>query len=404
MYQQVMQRVLRRLGRTRFRDLQQQQRIARVRLESIQQNLATDPTNSALLQQESEARQQYISIISSSLDITRQQSKIDWIKFGDANTRFFHAKAKQRKLQLYLYSLKDDNNHSLQGFDAVSALLQDYYSRFLGTPSHGSQPDPQVVAMGPCLSLEQQQTLRNPFSDQEIRVALFSIPGIKSLGPDGFNSSFYKEGWSEHGPLVLAAIRQFFKHGHLPRYFGHTKLVLLPKNPSPENARDFRPISCCSVIYKTLTKLLASRLKVVLPTLIHANQGAFVPGRELLHNVLISQDLVRGYARKGLSPRCILKLDIHKAFDSVSWSFLGKLLQALCFPSVFVDWIMECILATSFTIHVNGGEGPLFAAKKGLKQGNPLSPLLFVLTMEYLSRQLTILMQDNQFGFHSGCR
>ncbi|KAJ8425385.1 hypothetical protein Cgig2_018474 [Carnegiea gigantea] len=378
-YQTSVQRDLQTLNRGKYKDLREQQRTTRAALEHFQQALANDPTNDSLLQQEREAQRHYISIISSTLDITRQQCKVDWIKYGDAGTQFFYAKAKQRKLQTYVYSLRDDDGLQHQGFDAVSRVLQDYYSSLLGNPTLGAPLDPTVIAMGPILSLEQQQPLCAPFAKRDIKDAFFSILGIKSLGPDGFNSTFYKAAWDSNGPLLCAAIHHFFSTSHLPSYYGHTKLVLLPKTASPSNAREFRPVSCRLVFYKSIAKLLALRLKRVLPVLIQANQSAFVPEREILLNILISQDIVRGYTRKGISPRCLLKLDLQKAFDSVRWSFIKQLLQSLHFPTIFVDWIMACLQATSFTIYIHGKKGSTLPAGKGLKQGDPLSPLFLSL-------------------------
>ena len=146
--------------------------------------------------------------------------------------------------------------------------------------------------MAPRLPLAHQQPLCSSVTASDIKHAVFSIPGIKSPSPDGFNSTFFKDAWDCHGPLTTVVVQQFFRTSFLPPSFGHTKLVLLPKQNPPTTAWDFRPISCCSVIYKTIAKVLASRLKLVLPVLVHPNQGAFVPDRDLLYNVLISQDIV----------------------------------------------------------------------------------------------------------------
>ena len=143
--------------------------------------------------------------------------------------------------------------------------------------------------------------------------------------------------------------------------------MMLPKINNPERAADFRPISCCNVIYKTITKLICSRLKEVLPTIISDGQGAFVKGRKLLFNVLLCQDLVRGYTRKVSPPYCLMKVDLHKAFDSVQWDFLSDWLNALKFPPPFTKRIMNCVASIHFTISINGKQRELFKGKRGLK-------------------------------------
>jgi len=112
-------------------------------------------------------------------------------------------------------------------------------------------------------------------------------------------------------------VQQFIRTGHMPLFISATKLIVLPKVAHLQSASDFRPISCCNVIYKVITKLLCLRLKSVLPNLINQSQGAFVNGREILFNVLICQDLARGYHRKHISPRSMMKVDLRKAFDSI---------------------------------------------------------------------------------------
>ena len=151
----------------------------------------------------------------------------------------------------------------------------------------------------------------------DIQEAMFSIPSSKSPGPDGFNSGFYKTTWRESSLLIVAAVTEFFKSGTMPRFLSTTKLVLLPKTSNPQSTTDFRPISCCNVVYKCISKLLNSRLKSILPSLISHNQSAFVKQRELLYNIIICQDIMRGYHRKHILPRCMMKIDLHKAFDSI---------------------------------------------------------------------------------------
>ena len=127
---------------------------------------------------------------------------------------------------------------------------------------------------------------------------IFSIPNFKSPGPDGYNSGFFKAYWDDIGGLVCSTIKECFSIGQIPSFYRQTKLILLPKVANPEKAQDFRPISCCNVLYKCITKLMCIRLKEVLAHLIDAGQGAFVKGRELLYNGMLCQDLTRGYSRK----------------------------------------------------------------------------------------------------------
>lgn len=142
--------------------------------------------------------------------------------------------------------------------------------------------------------------------------------------------------------------------------------------------RDYRPIACCNVLYKVVSKIIANRLKLLLPRIISDNQSAFVKGRLLMENVLLAKELVKEYHKDTISPRCVMKIDISKAFDSVQWPFVLKSLAALGFPVKFIHWIKLCISSPSFSVQVNGDLAGYFQSARGLRQGCSLSSYLFV--------------------------
>ncbi|XP_075088141.1 secreted RxLR effector protein 78-like [Nicotiana tabacum] len=119
--------------------------------------------------------------------------------------------------------------------------------------------------------------------------------------------------------------------------------------------------------------------------------------------MIIAHELVKGHNKKGVSPMCIIKVDIRKAYDSVEWLFLQMVLQEYGFPNKMVRWIMECVTNVNYFILINGGLTNRFQARKGLRQGDPMSPYLFVLVMEYLSRTLKTLKDIPNFNFHPRC-
>ena len=182
-----------------------------------------------------------------------------------------------------------------------------------------------------------------------------------------------------------------------------TSLTIIPKNNTPTSLNDYRPIACCTVLYKIISKILTARLSTILPRLINPAQAAFVAGRSIVDNVLLAHELLRNYHRKSKKKNCALKIDLRKAYDSIHWDFLEEMLLGLNFPSKFITWIMSCIRTCSFTLLINGSAGGFFDAKRGLRQGDPLSPLLFVLCMEYLSRAFAANLPTD-FQFHSGCK
>ncbi|XP_062112649.1 uncharacterized protein LOC133823816 [Humulus lupulus] len=196
----------------------------------------------------------------------------------------------------------------------------------------------------------------------------------------------------------------FFESTSIPLSLNSTLLTLIPKVDHPTNAFEFRPIACCNTLYKCISKMLCNRLNLVLPALISQNQGAFIKNRFLAHNILILQDLLKGYNRRNVSPRCIMKIDISKAYDSIDWNFLENLLNALCFPKRFIKWIMICLRGSSYALVLNGSIQGRFQGARGLKQGDPISPLLFVIVMDYLTRLLLKTSREREFKFHPLCK
>lgn len=190
--------------------------------------------------------------------------------------------------------------------------------------------------------------LARQVTSEEIKQVLFGMPNNKSPGPDGFTTEFFKTTWDITGNEFVDAIKAFFIKGFLPKGVNSTILALIPKKESSTEMKDFRPISCCNVLYKVISKILANRLKELLPRFIAQNQSAFVKERLLMENVLLATELVKDYHKASVTPRCALKIDISKAFDSVQWAFILNILKALNFPEKYVHWIKLCISTASF--------------------------------------------------------
>ena len=215
---------------------------------------------------------------------------------------------------------------------------------------------------------------------------------------------FFKAAWSIVGSDVINAVLSFFKSGSLLREINCTIIALVPKVPNPESMNDYRPISCCNTVYKCISKIIAARLKQCIPEIISPAQSAFVQGRSIADNILITQELMINYHRDKGPPMCALKVDIKKAFDTISWSYILGILSSMGTPSLLLKCIKACITTPSFSISVNGELAGFFASKRGLRQGDPLSPFLFIIAMEAFSRSLSLVARRQDFQFHPKCK
>ncbi|GKV16257.1 hypothetical protein SLEP1_g26925 [Rubroshorea leprosula] len=245
-------------------------------------------------------------------------------------------------------------------FDTVGTLLE---SVFVDKDDESSV---EVMFEYPWLPLPTSMVdfLQQPITNLEIKEVVFSSPRNKAPGPDGYTSEFYKAAWPVVGDLVTKAIQEFFSSGKILREMNSTIISLVPKVLNPVKMIEFRPIACCNILYKFITKILANKLKQTLPLFISKNQFAFVEGRQMVENVLLAQEVVKHYHKPQLSPRCALKKDLMKAFDSVSWDFIFQVLISLGFPAYFVNLLKICITTPMFSIVFNGNLCGYFSGKK----------------------------------------
>nr|GFB91334.1 putative RNA-directed DNA polymerase, eukaryota, reverse transcriptase zinc-binding domain protein [Tanacetum cinerariifolium] len=241
-------------------------------------------------------------------------------------------------------------------------------------------------------------------SDQEVKEAMFSMGNDKSSGPDGFTAAFFKGAWDIVANDVTNVVREFFINGKLLKELSHTIIALVPKVVSTSCVNDFRPISCCNVLFKCISKIITNRIKESLKVLVSANQSAFVPGRNISDNILLTQELMHNYHLDRGPPRCAFKVNIQKAYDTVDWTFLHEVLLGFGFHVCLVGWIMECVTTTSFSININGSLHGYFKGKKGLRQGDPPFLYLFTLVMEVLTLMLQKRVQaSDSFSYHRYC-
>ncbi|KAK4383872.1 hypothetical protein Sango_3111800 [Sesamum angolense] len=250
------------------------------------------------------------------LVMLRQRAKLQWLKGGDQCSKVFFRQVATRRA----------NKQGLLGGNRTERAIDLQYLHPWARHT---------------LTNEEARAIIRPVTIDEVKTAIFDIEEDKAPGPDGFSSGFFKAAW----PVVGR-----------------------------------RPISCCNVIYKVITKILVSRIREILDLLISPSQNAFVPGRLISDNVLLAQELFSSYNQCRLPPRCALKVDLRKAFDTVEWDFFIATLRMFGFPAVFIRWIEECVTSAHYSVVVNGGVHGYFAG----------------------ARQL--IEQDGEFRYHWRCQ
>ncbi|GJV91486.1 RNA-directed DNA polymerase, eukaryota [Tanacetum coccineum] len=275
-----------------------------------------------------------------------QKSKVRWAIEGDENSSFFHGIINKKRSQL-----------------AIRGVLID------GT----WQTDPQ----------DQVVDLEREVSRDEIRLPFWNCGDNKSPGPDGYTFEFFKKYWGIVGNDFCEAVEHFFVNGAFSKGCNSSFIALIPKVMDAKLVSDFRPISLIGCIYKVVTKILASRLAMVISNIVSNTQSAFVSERQILDGPFIINELLHWCKRKN-KRMMFFKVDFAKAYDSVRWDYLIDVLEAFGFGMRWCQWIRGLCCFAKASVLVNGSPSREFQFQCGLKQGDPLAPLLFILVMESL--------------------
>jgi hypothetical protein len=238
--------------------------------------------------------------------------------------------------------------------------------------------------------------LLKEFTVEEIDRALAQMQLLKASGPDDFEVCFYQKHWSIIGGVVYQAILNFLNNGMFDPMINYTHLALIPKTPNAAIVCDYHPISLCNVLYKIIAKVLANRLKQVLPSVISQHQRAFLSRRLITDNVLVAYEALHTMDTrlKGKNGFMAIKLNMSKAYDRVEWTLFEEIMRRLGFAEQWISLITTCVRSATYSVLVNGSPLGCIYPTRGLRQRDPLSPYMFLLCVEGLSSMLMRVEND----------
>ncbi|XP_020969282.1 uncharacterized protein LOC110267813 [Arachis ipaensis] len=292
--------------------------------------------------------------------------------------------------------LKDEARHWIQGEADIMRLVETHFAKLF--TSEGDRNMEDCLKHIPMrVTSKMNDDLMAKIKDEEIKEAVFGMGSLKAPGPDGLNGLFFQQHWDILNKEVCGVVRQIFEEGSLPEDLGETTVVLIPKVKQPESLNQLRPISCCNFIYKIVTRVLVGRLRKVLDVVISPVQSAFIKGRLIQDNIIVVQEVFHKLNRKGNqgSNDIAIKLDMNKAYDRLEWNFLQRVMEKFGFSREWVKLMMSCVKSATYRFKINGKLSAKIHPQRGLRQGDPLSPYLFILAAESFTILMERALMDN---------
>ena len=320
----------------------------------------------------------------------RQRLKENWLKDGDKNTKYLHTCTNQKRSQSCIEQISDRQGQVWSTQEDIGASFINFFGSLFTSEQLGEM-ESCLLSIERKITPEMNRALTKPFSKEEVKAVVFQMSALKASGPDGFSAGFFQDNWEIIGDEVCQFVFQTFSTGFITKDLNFTCIACIHKSVRPVCVSEFRPISLCNVLYKIISKVLANRLKVVLPHVISQAQSAFIPGCQITDNILSAYETLhtmhtRMYGKKGYMA---VKLDMSKANDRVEWRFLEEVMKKLGFAEQWKKLVMMCVCTANYAVLVNGSPLGRIFPTKGIRQGDPISPYLFLLCAEALSSLLT---------------
>lgn len=323
---------------------------------------------------------------------TRARTK--FIEEGERNTKYFLSLEKVRAANNTITALKTQDGHTLTDQQGILHEQTQYYTELYKQDDRDYQTDYISDFLGPDVTLpsltdQEQRSCEGLITDIEATDSLNDMKTGSAPGSDGLTTEFYKFFWLDIKTKLLDSFQYSFEVGHMShsQKRGIITLIHKGKGLSRDKLANWRPITLLNTDYKILAKIMAKRLNQVIDKLVDNDQCGFIRGRNI-STILRTTDDVIAYLNHRHLPGILLAIDYTKAFDTISKRLIQDSLQKFGLGPEFTQWTNTLIMDNESCINHYGWLSEPFSLERGIRQGCPFSPLIFVLAVEILATKI----------------
>uniref|UniRef100_J3LGX6 CCHC-type domain-containing protein n=1 Tax=Oryza brachyantha TaxID=4533 RepID=J3LGX6_ORYBR len=318
-----------------------------------------------------------------------KRSGEEWLLKGDKNTSYFHKIANGKRRKSLIHSLVEDGRITEDEEDLSSHIVEFYKNLFRADSFSSIHMKENFWSESGIIPENMREEIDKPFEMKELDKVISQAKNNTAPGPDGFSIQFYTFFW-DHLKQDLYEMLIMLYHGELDlKRLNYGVITLIPKCNEANSIRQFRLICVSNDCFKIISKVITNKISLIAFEIISHTQTTFIPGRFILEGGIVLHEMLHVLKTKNLSG-VIFKIDFEKAYDKVSWEFLFEVLKRKGFSDNWIGWIKSCVTGGKVCVNINGNRSQFFGTSRGLRQGEPLSPLLFNLVGDALARMFEL--------------